>query len=234
MWRSMVRRIDGATARVEELGTPMPGAGRGAAPVLLVGGYANDERSMSALGRSLARDGFRTFIKTMPDFGMGDLHAQKDVIRAKVAWILEETGADSVDVVGYSSGGFAARAAAQFDGGGFGIGRVVTIATGNAGFDFGRLNWVMDRVAPRGVRQIRRGSEFIQGLHDTREGADVVSIGTSGMDGVVPNPSSYVIEDKPFRAVDDGRRLGPFSRVSHAAIVRDGYTYETLRGELLP
>ena len=232
-WRSLVRRVDGATARVQELGHPLPGAGVGAAPVLLVGGYANDERSMSAIGRSLRRDGFRTFTTTMPHFGMGDLHEQKDVIRTMVERIRRETGAELVSIIGYSSGGFAARAAAQLDGGGFGIGRVVTIATGNAGFDFGRFNWVADRIAPLGVRQIRRGGELIRDLHDTREAADVVSIGTHGLDGVVPNRGSYAIDGKPFHAVDHGRRFGPFSRVTHAAIVRDAHTYETLRAELL-
>jgi triacylglycerol esterase/lipase EstA (alpha/beta hydrolase family) len=233
VWRGVVSSVDGATARVAELGASMPGAGAGRVPVLLVGGYANDERSMSAIGRSLRRDGFDSYAMTMPEFGMGDLHAQKDVLRAKVDEIRQLTGAEVVDVVGYSSGGFAARAAAQLDGGGYGIGRVITIATGNAGFDFGRLNWIMDRVAPLGVRQIRRGGELIRELHDTRGAADVVSIGTHGMDGVVPNPSSYVIDGKRFHAVDTGRRLGPFSRVTHAGIVRDRVTYETVRAELL-
>jgi hypothetical protein len=33
--------------------------------------------------------------------------------------------------------------------------------------------------------------------------------------------------------VDDGRRLGPFSRVTHAGIVRDAVAYEAVRGALL-
>lgn len=229
----MVRRVDGVTAGVATLGSPLPEAGADRAPVLLVGGYANDERSMSAIGRSLTRDGFHVRSMTMPHFGMGDLHEQKDLIRAHVERIRTELGAHVVDVIGYSSGGFAARAAAQLDGGGHGIGRVITIATGNAGFDFGRLNWLADRVAPLGVRQIRRGGDLIRDLHDTRDEADVISIGTHGLDGVVPNPSSYAIEGKTFLAIDAGRRFGPFSRVSHAAIVRDDHTYETLRSVLL-
>lgn len=211
----------------------MPGAGAGRPPVLLVGGYANDERSMSAIGRSLRRDGFATHSMRMPHFGMGDLHEQAQAIRERVALIRALDGADRVHVVGYSSGGFAARAAAQFDGGTHGIGRIVTIATGNAGFDFGRCNRIVDAFLPLGVRQIRRGSDFITRLHDTRAEADVVSIGTHGMDGVVPNPAAYRIADMPFHAVDDGRRFGPFSKVSHAAMVRDDLAYETVRAQLL-
>jgi hypothetical protein len=188
---------------------------------------------MSAIGRSLRRDGFATHSMRMPHFGMGDLYEQQRAIRARVEQIRVRDGVDVVHVVGYSSGGFAARAAAQLDGADHGIGRVVTIATGNAGFHFGRLDRVIGAVLPLGVRQIRRGSELIDALHDTRAAADVVSIGTNGFDGVVPNPSAYAIEGRPFHAVDVGRRLGPVSRVSHAAMVRDDLAYEMLRAALL-
>jgi pimeloyl-ACP methyl ester carboxylesterase len=158
---------------------------------------------------------------------------QKRVLRVRVDRMRRATGAERVHVVGFSSGGFAARAAAQLEGGAHGIGRVVTIATSNAGFDFGPFNWLADRIAPLGVRQVRRDSELIRALHDTRGDADVVSIGTRGIDGVVPNPTSYRIQDKPFHVVDDGRRIGPFSRVTHARICRDDRTYETIRAALL-
>jgi triacylglycerol esterase/lipase EstA (alpha/beta hydrolase family) len=174
-WRGMVLRIDEATDRVGMIGEPMPGAGEGRPPVLLVGGYANDARSMAAIRRSLERDGFSTHALTLSEFGMGDLMELRDELRRAVERVRAETGAERVHVVGYSSGGFVARAAAQLDGGGHGIGRVVTVATANAGFDFGLLNRFVDRVAPFGLRQVRRGSEFLSALHDSREGADVVA-----------------------------------------------------------
>ncbi len=233
-WRGLVRRIDAATDLIEGLGDPAPGVGEGRPPVLLLGGYANDERAMGAIRRSLERDGFDAYAMTLPGFGMGDLLAMRDIVREQVRWIRQRTGQHIVHVVGYSSGGFVARAAAQLDAGDdHGIGRVVTIATANSGFHFGPFNRIVDRLAPHGLRQVRRGSELVSALHDSRDTADVVSIGTFGTDWFVPNPSGFRIADKPFHAVDDGRRFGPFSRVTHARMVRDDRTYELVRSALL-
>jgi pimeloyl-ACP methyl ester carboxylesterase len=234
VWRAVVSRAEASTAQVSELGGALPEAGAGRSPVLLVGGYANDERSVGALARSLVRDGFDARTMTLPQFGMGDILEQGAAIRTEVARIRAETGANHVDVVGYSSGGYAARSAQQLDDGGdAGIGRVVTLVTGNEGLDFGLLNPIIRRIAPAGIRQVVRGSELIDQLHATTAGHDVVSVGTTGFDLVVPSARREVITDKPFIPVDVGRRLGPFSRVTHLAVTRDARTYELVRGALL-
>ncbi|MCW2923291.1 MAG: estB [Thermoleophilia bacterium] len=211
----------------------MPGAGAGRPPVLLVPGYANSVDVLHVLGRSLDRDGFDTHVVALPGHGTGDLHEQRRVILEAVDRVRANTGSATVDIVALSSGGFSARAAAQFDGGNPAIRRVVTVATTNAGMHHGALTAVVRRIAPPGVRQILRGAPFIEQLHATRHAADVVSIGTTGFDLVCCPPSAVRIPDRPFVAVDSGRRIGPLSRVTHAHIVTDPVAYEAIRAALL-
>ncbi|MCW2928933.1 MAG: lipase LipA precursor [Thermoleophilia bacterium] len=230
-WRTLASAAERTIARIDAVGEPAPGLGAGCAPVLVFGGYANHESAVGAIARSLARDGFDVHTMTIPGHGMGDVREQRLAVRRRVEQVRAATGADRVDLVGYSHGGYVARAAAQFDGGDASIGRVVTLATANAGFDFGRFNAVADRILPLAVRQVRRGSELIEELLATGVHADVVAIGSHGHDLIIPARSG-VIEGKRFVAIDEGRRLGPLSRVTHLRVLTDAHAYELLRGVL--
>jgi hypothetical protein len=83
------------------------------------------------------------------------------------------------------------------------------------------------------MQQIRRGTTLIDELHRTRAGHDLVAVGTNGIDGVLVPASAARIDGVPFIAVDEGRTIGPMSRVGHYGILRDDTAFEAIRGALL-
>jgi pimeloyl-ACP methyl ester carboxylesterase len=231
-WRAMMRVAEHRIGNVAELGRPLERA-VDANPVLLVHGYGNNSGSMQAIERSLARDGFQVFSIDLPNFGFGDAMADAAVVKAKVAEILASTGATNVDLVGHSRGGLVSRAAQQLLDPDGAIGRVVTVSSANQGIYLGPFDSLGALALPEGMQQIRRGTELIDDLHRMRAGHDVLAVGTNGVDGVLVPASASRIEDAPFLAVDEGRTIGPLSRVGHYGILRDDRAYETIRGALL-
>ncbi|MCW2925430.1 MAG: lipase class 2 [Thermoleophilia bacterium] len=233
VWRGAMRAIESRIDRVGELGHALPGVGRDAAPVLLVHGYGNDASAMGAIERSLARDGFRVSSINLADHGFGDALDDAAAVRTMVDRIRAETGAAHVDLVGHSRGGLVARAAKQLDGGSDGIGRVVTLSSANQGLHLGPFDRLLAGTLPEGMQQIRRGSSLISDLHHTRGTHDLAAVGTEGVDGVLVPASATWIEGAPRTVVDEGRRLGPLSRVTHYGILHDDRAYEGIRGALL-
>lgn len=232
VWRGLMRVAEHRIGNVAELGRPLPAAAR-ANPVLLVHGYGNDASSMAAVERSLTRDGFEVFTIDLPNFGYDDAMADAAIVRAKVAEIQASTGAATVDLVGHSRGGLVARAAKQLIDPDGAIGRVVTVSSANQGVHLGPFDRIGAIALPEGMQQIRRGTQLIDDLHRTRAGHDLVAVGTNGVDGVLVPASASRIEDAPFLAVDDGRRIGPLSRIGHWEMLRDDRAYEAIRGALL-
>ncbi len=202
-------------------------------PVLLVHGFGNEPTSMHAIERSLRRDGFVVETIELPEYGCGDVHRDARLVLERVARIRAATGAAQVDVVGHSRGGLVSRTAQQLLDEDGSIGRVVTIASTNQGIRVGALGWIARLLVPSGVEQIRTLSVVSERLLATQDAFDLVSVGTIGHDGVVSPPSGMRIEGKPFLAVDEGRTIGPMSRIGHYRILRDDTSYEAIRSALL-
>lgn len=232
--RAAERRID----RAGELGVAARAPAE-APPVLLVHGYGNDSRSMRALERSLTRDGFRVTTIDLPSFGCGDLLADAALVRERARAIASAADGEAVDVVGHSRGGIVARVALQGSGADPGvtgedvIRRVVTIASANQGFHLGPLHRLAERIALADMRPLLRGSAVLTGLAETADAFDLVAIGTGRIDHMLVPASAARIEGAPFSAVDDGRTLGPISRIGHWRILRDDRSYELIRDALV-
>lgn len=232
-WRQAMRVAEHRIQNVDELGRALPGAGSDSAPVLLVHGYGNDGSSMQAIGRSLTRDGFDVFGIDLPKFGYGDARADARIVGERIAAIIEETGAPTVDLVGHSRGGLVARTWQQLLDTQGSAGRVVTVSSANGGLHLGPVDRLVAGALPEGMQQIRRGGSLIDDLAATRAGHDVVTVGTNGIDGVLVPASASRVIDAPWIPVDEGRTIGPLSRVGHYGILRDDTAYEAIRGALL-
>ena len=229
--RGAMQIAEARIAHTGMLGGATPGAGNGRS-VLLVHGYGNNSSSMKAVRESLTRDGFGVQTIDLPNFGYGDLMQDAALVGQRVRQMHAANGGAPVHVLGHSRGGVVARAWKQLLDGGHTTGRVVTVSSANQGLHLGKLDSLLSPVLPQGMQQIRRGSDIIRRLEQAPP-ADIVGVGTAGFDGVLAPASAARIPGMPFRAVDEGRTVGPFSRLGHWGILRDDAAYEAIRGALL-
>lgn len=232
IWRSYMRAVERRVQRVQVLGGPLERRAHPTQPpVLLVPGYGNEHASMGAIRRSLERDGFRAAAVTLPGLGFDDAVEDTRFLLERVRAVATETGSTEVDLVGHSRGGLVARAAQQ-QGGGI-VGRVVTLASANQGLSVGMP---LARLLPAGMRQIRADTPFMRDLrafHGDGRGVDVVTVGTSGIDWVLAPASLTWLDGSPRLVIDEGRRLGAMSRLTHYSMLRDDLAYESIRAALL-
>jgi pimeloyl-ACP methyl ester carboxylesterase len=222
-----MRRIERRIDEAGELGRPGP-VGAGAHPVLLVHGYGGTSRSMSAIARSLERDGVATGVISLPQFGSGDLDRDALLVASAAEALGADHGGCAVDVIGHSRGGVVSRLAQQVHAEAGVIDRVVTIASVNQGVEVG---WAL-RLLPPVLQEFARSSPRIEQLRATRGQHDVVAVGTGGVDSVLITARAARIDGAPFLVVDDGRTLGPFSRIGHYRILRDATSYDCIREAL--
>ncbi|MCW2928043.1 MAG: lipase class 2 [Thermoleophilia bacterium] len=232
-WTGLMKHVERNVAKVDALGTPLAKPAVDAPPVLLVHGYGNTSTAMGAIERSLTRDGFRAFHVDLPNRGFDDAVADAAFVNAEVNRIRLVTGSRTVDAVGHSRGGLVARTWQQKFQAPGSNGRVVTVSSANTGLHLGPMDRVVGGALPEGMQQIRRGTELIDDLARTRRGSDQVAVGTNGVDGILLPANSAKIEGAPFIAVDEGRTIGPMSRVTHYGILTDDAAYEAIRGALL-
>src|SRR6478609_688287 len=101
-------------------------------PVLLVPGYGGSTGSLQDLAARLTAAGRSTTVVDLPGDGTGDLQAAAAVLDESAHAALARTGADSVDIVGYSAGGIVARLFVA-DGGAAITRRVVLLGSPNHG-----------------------------------------------------------------------------------------------------
>ena len=78
-------------------------------PVLLVPGYGGSTASLQTLADRLTAAGRDATVVRIPGTGTGDLALAADALALAAEAALARTGAESVDVVGYSAGGVVAR-----------------------------------------------------------------------------------------------------------------------------
>ena len=102
-------------------------------PVLLVAGYGGRVESLDPLVRDLEALG-RTAVVVQPVGGnTGDLQLEAEHLGRVVEGVLRDTGAPSVDVVGYSAGGVVARLWVKDHGGAGQARRVLTLGSPHHG-----------------------------------------------------------------------------------------------------
>ena len=165
-------------------------------PVLLVPGYGGGQGALRALQDGLTAQGRDATTVTLPGNGTGDLAASADALADAAAAAMERTGAESVDVVGYSAGGVVARIWVA-DGGAEVVRRVVTLGSPHHGTTLADLAGdVAPEQCPIGCEQLGTGSDLLAGLNagdETPEGPTWVSIWTE-QDRTVTPPDSARLE----------------------------------------
>jgi pimeloyl-ACP methyl ester carboxylesterase len=129
----------------------------------------------------------------LPGDGTGDLRVAAEALGAAVTEALGRTGADSVDVIGYSAGGLVARLWAA-DGGADVARRVLTLGSPHHGTSLAALadNRIPER-CPVSCQQMVPESELLAELNagdETPEGPDWISIWTTQDAVVTPTESA--------------------------------------------
>jgi triacylglycerol lipase len=209
----LLGRPSGAAGR-EPVSQETPG------PVLLVPGYGGSTGGLRSLADRLAAEGRDATVVDVPGDGTGDLTAAADTLAEAADAALARTGAESVDVVGYSAGGVVARLWAA-DGGAAVARRVVTLGSPHHGTSLADLaGQLAQEQCPEACRQLATGSPLLAGLNaddETPEGPAWISIWTTHDQTVTP-PESARLEgalELPVQSVCAD------ARVTHGELPRD-------------
>jgi triacylglycerol lipase len=202
-------------------------------PVLLVPGYGGSTASLQALADRLIGSGRDATVVSLPGTGTGDLADAAGALGNAVDAALARTGAESVDVVGYSAGGVAARLWVA-DGGADVARRVVTLGSPHHGTSLADL--AGDLAAgqcPLGCIQLGIDSDLLSRLNagdETPDGPTWVSIWTI-QDRTVTPPDSARLEgalNLPVQSVCAQARIG------HGDLPRDPLVQAMVLAQLAP
>lgn len=163
-------------------------------PVLLVPGYGGSTAALEVLRAALERSGRDAAVVHLAGDGTGDLTNQAKVLDRAAHAALDRTGAESVDVVGFSAGGVVARLWVRtFDGGDLAR-RVVTLGSPHHGTDLaGLAGDLTPDMCPVACRQLVEDSDLLRALNagdETPTGPLWVSIWTTDDRVVVPAESA--------------------------------------------
>ena len=162
-------------------------------PVLLVPGYGGSTASLQVLTDALADQGRDARIVRPTGSGTQDLRQQAEHLRDVVDDVLDETGAPSVDLVGYSAGGVVVRIYVADLGGGSHVRRAVTLASPHHGTDLASLAGSLGSTAcPTACQQLDPDSELLRKLNagdETPAGPEWVTLWTEDDKTVVPPDS---------------------------------------------
>lgn len=135
-------------------------------PVLLVPGYGGSTVSLEVLGEALEAQGREVRIVEAGGPGTGDLRDAAADLGRVVDATLAETGAPSVDIVGYSAGGVVLRLYVADFGGGSTVRRAVTLASPHHGTDLAAFARSLgSRACPVACQQLDPDSDLLRGLN---------------------------------------------------------------------
>ena len=228
-----------ATGAALLLGRPSGAAGREPVsqetpgPVLLVPGYGGSTASLQQLADRLTAEGRDATVVDVPGDGTGDLGESADALAEAADAALERTGAESVDVVGYSAGGVIARLWAA-DGGAAVARRIVTLGSPHHGTTLADVaGQVAPEQCPEACRQLATASPLLTRLNaddETPEGPVWISIWTA-QDQTVTPPDSARLEGAVNVPVQS---LCPGVQVGHGDLPSDPVVQGLVLAELRP
>ena len=162
-------------------------------PVLLVPGYGGGTASLQGLAGALTAAGRDATVIALPGDGTGDLALSADALGEAVDAALARTGADSVDVGGYSAGGLVARLFVADEHTAV-VRRVVTLGSPHHGTSLADLAGdVAPGQCPLGCQQMTSDSALLAALNagdETPDGPTWVSIWTTQDETVTPPDSA--------------------------------------------
>jgi triacylglycerol esterase/lipase EstA (alpha/beta hydrolase family) len=202
-------------------------------PVLLVPGYGGSTESLQPLAARLTAAGRDANVVPVPGDGTGDLVAAAAALATAVDDALARSGADSVDVVGYSAGGVIARLWAA-DGGAAQARRVLTLGSPHHGTTLADLaTGVAPGQCPVGCQQLTTDSGLLARLNagdETPTGPTWVSVWSTADQTVTP-PDSARLDGALDLTVQS---VCADSRVAHGQLPDDPVVQGIVLAELAP
>jgi triacylglycerol lipase len=163
-------------------------------PVLIVPGFGGDTSVLTKLAERIRVTGRTVQVLDLPNNGRGDLRTQARLVAAAAKKLRGK--APSIDVIGYSAGGVAARLWLKDYGGAPITRRVVTIGSPNHGTQLAGLAFaVASDVCPTACQQLADHSPLITALNtptETPPGPLWTTMWTTHDDTVVPASSGQL------------------------------------------
>ncbi|WP_104524198.1 lipase family alpha/beta hydrolase [Blastococcus atacamensis] len=176
----------------DEPASPGASAQERPGPVLLVPGYGGNTAVLRPLADRLALEGRDATVVQVPGSGTGDLAESAVALDEAVTAALARTGAESVDIIGYSAGGLIARLWVS-GAGSDRVRRVVTLGSPHHGTDLaGLAGSVLPGQCPLACQQMDPASDLLAELNtddETPDAAGWVSFWTT-QDRTVTPPDS--------------------------------------------
>lgn len=202
-------------------------------PVLVVPGYGGQVSSVEPIVAAL-RDGGRdvTVVEPTGD-GTGDLTELAREIDGAARTAMDGAGAESVDVIGYSAGGVAARLWVASEGGASLARRVLSIGSPHHGTDVAALALEVAGDCPVACEQLAPDSDLLRVLNagdETPDGPAWITVSSTADDVVTPPETALL--DGAINIVT--QEFCPGQPTSHGDLPTDPVTLETLSAVLGP
>ena len=189
-------------------------------PVLLVPGYGGSTASLRVLADALTRAGRDARVVASRGSGTQDLRDQAADLGRAVDRVLAETGAASVDLVGYSAGGVVVRYYVAELGGGASVRRAVTLAAPHHGTELAALAGSLgSQACAEACQQLAPDSDLLRRLNagdETPAGPRWVALWTEDDQTVVPADSGSLDGALDFSV----QSICPGLRVTHPEVPR--------------
>ena len=189
-------------------------------PVLLVPGYGGSTDALDVLAAALRDAGRDASVVQLAGDATGDLTIQAGVVDKAVAAAMARTGAETVDVIGYSAGGVTVRLWLEEFQTASVVRRVVTLGSPHHGTSLAALALdLAPDACPIGCQQLATDSDLLRSLNaknETPSGPSWVSIWSTNDRTVVP-PESAALDGALNIAVQS---ICPESVISHGNIPR--------------
>jgi triacylglycerol lipase len=141
-------------------------------PVLLVPGYGGNVNSLEPVAAALRSTGRSAMVVTPPGDGTGDLGAQAVHLADVAEHVVQDSGATSVDVIGYSAGGVVARLWVRDKGGDRLARRVLTLGSPHHGTAQAALGAGLAGGCPPACEQLVPDSDLLRRLNAGDETPD--------------------------------------------------------------
>ena len=162
-------------------------------PVLLVAGYGGRVTSLDPLVRDLRAIGRMAIVVEPVGGNTGDLQLEAEHLGRMVDQVLDDTGAGSVDVVGYSAGGVIARLWVKEHGGVSRARRVLTVGSPQHGTSQAALGLELAGGCAAACEQLVPDSDLLRRLNagdETPDGPLWVTVRTNFDQVVTPVDSA--------------------------------------------
>jgi triacylglycerol lipase len=162
-------------------------------PVLVVPGYGGNVSSLEPLVTALRSTGRTAVIVAPPGGGTGDLQAQAEHVGEVAERAIDDSGASSVDIVGYSAGGVVARLWVRDEGGDRLARRVLTLGSPHHGTAQAALGAELAGDCPPACQQLVPESDLLRRLNaddETPDGPLWVTVRTTSDQVVTPVDSA--------------------------------------------